>query len=169
MVVVDHSRKNRPEGQSLSSADIFGPYTKWAAAEHIVMTDLTQGDDHRLELFIESKDTETARLFLVVSPKGSSEEKFAYAGSVENVAEKSRETGNQNRARVLQAVERAMDKKQGARVSSGEIVAALAESGQGLSRGTVIEHLGALAETGLVDRIGEGRFTSYGASLGKPA
>ena len=32
VIVVDHSRKNRPDGQPLSSADIFGPPQKWAAA-----------------------------------------------------------------------------------------------------------------------------------------
>ena len=82
VVVVDHSRKNRPEGQPLSSADIFGPPQKWAAAEHIVMLDVVDAG-RRLGVFIEGKDLETRRFFLTVTPRGSGEEKFAYAGSAE--------------------------------------------------------------------------------------
>src|SRR5206468_9283798 len=37
VMVIDHSRKNGPDGAPLSSADIFGPLQKWAAAEHIIM------------------------------------------------------------------------------------------------------------------------------------
>ena len=86
VVVVDHSRKNRPEGQPLSSADIFGPPQKWAAAEHIVMLDVVDAG-RRLEVFIEGKDLETRRFFLTVGPRGSGEEKFAYAGSAEELAD----------------------------------------------------------------------------------
>jgi hypothetical protein len=78
--VVDHSRKNRPE--AISSDDIHGPYVKWASAEHIVMLDtVAEKPVKRLEVFIEGKDTDTDRLFLTVSARGSGEEKFAYAGS----------------------------------------------------------------------------------------
>ena len=70
VVVVDHSRKNRPEGQPLSSADIFGPPQKWAAAEHIVMLDVVDAG-RRLEVFIEGKDLETRRFFLTVTPRGA--------------------------------------------------------------------------------------------------
>ncbi len=52
LIVVDHSRKNRPDGQPLSPADIVGPPQKWAAAEHIVMLDVVEGG-RRLEVFIE--------------------------------------------------------------------------------------------------------------------
>jgi hypothetical protein len=58
VVVVDHSRKNRPEGQVLSSADIFGPPQKWASAEHIVMLGGTD-DPRRIEVFVEGKDGDT--------------------------------------------------------------------------------------------------------------
>ena len=34
VVVVDHTRKNRPDGQSLSSAEVFGPVQKWSARAH---------------------------------------------------------------------------------------------------------------------------------------
>ena len=43
VIVVDHSRKNRPDGKPLSSADIFGPPQKWAAAEHVIMLARSDG------------------------------------------------------------------------------------------------------------------------------
>jgi len=89
VVSVDHSRKNRPEGTVLGSADILGPSQKWQAAEAIIMLSDVKGNDHRLEVFVESKDADTERFYLDVSPRGSKREKFAYAGSVEAMAEAS--------------------------------------------------------------------------------
>src|SRR5262249_27191652 len=102
IIVVDHSRKNRPEGQVLSSADIFGPPQKWAAAEHVVMQDVVKANE-RIEVFVESKDGDTARFFLDVSPRESGIEKFTWAGTVEDLAQQSRETGDKNREAVLAA------------------------------------------------------------------
>ena len=50
----------------------------------------------RIEVFIEGKDLETRRFFLTVSPQGSGEEKFAYAGSAEELADAQRQVGTQN-------------------------------------------------------------------------
>ena len=86
VVVVDHSRKNRGEGEPISSADIFGPMQKWAAAEQSSCS-TSPSDRRRLEVFIEGKDGETRRCFLTVTPKGAPGEKFTYAGTVEEIAD----------------------------------------------------------------------------------
>jgi DNA-binding transcriptional ArsR family regulator len=153
VVVVDHSRKNRPEGQSLSSADIFGPPQKWAAAEHIVMLDVVEAGA-RLEVFIEGKDLETRRFFLAVSPKGSGEEKFTYAGSAEELADARRAVGDQNRQAVLETL-----RANPAGLSTGELVAALKAAGTTLSQDTVARHCQALVKDKLARRVtlGQGR------------
>jgi Bifunctional DNA primase/polymerase, N-terminal/Primase C terminal 1 (PriCT-1)/AAA domain len=151
VIVVDHSRKNRPDGQPLSSADIFGPPQKWAAAEHIVMLDVVDAG-RRLEVFIEGKDLETRRFFLTVTPRGSGEEKFAYAGSVEELADAQRQVGDQNRQAVLETLR---TNPEG--LSTGELVTALQASGVTLSRATVKRHCQALVTTGQASLVGAGR------------
>lgn len=98
-LVLDHTRKNRPEGQALSSADIMGPSQKWQSAEHVLMLadTKTQG---RLEVYVESKDVDDGRFFLDVSPIGDQAEKFRYAGSVEAATEARKATGQKNRGAV---------------------------------------------------------------------
>lgn len=155
VVVVDHSRKNRTEDQPLSSADIFGPMQKWAAAEHIVMMDLTT-DRRRLELFIEGKDGETRRCFLTVTPKGEPGEKFTYAGTVEEIAEAQREKGDQNRDAVHLVLCAA-----GCPQSAGEVHTALHARGQALALDTVSKHLRALAKAEKASVIGKGPKTRY--------
>ena len=155
VIVVDHSRKNRAEGEPISSADIYGPLQKWAAAEHIVMLDLTT-DRRRLEVFIEGKDGETRRCFVSVTPKGASGEKFTYAGTVEEIADAQREKGNQNRDAVLRALGAA-----GVSQSPAEVSAALAARGMKLAPDTVSKHLRALVLTERASVIGNGKATRY--------
>ena len=155
VVVVDHSRKNRAEGEPISSADIYGPLQKWAAAEHIVMLDLTT-DRRRLEVFVEGKDGETRRFFLTVTPKGEPGEKFTYAGTVEEIAEAQREKGNQNRDAVHRALCDA-----GAPQAPADVHAALRVRGAALSQETVSKHLRALVDTGRATVGGRGRATRY--------
>jgi DNA-binding transcriptional ArsR family regulator len=155
VIVIDHSRKNRPEGQILSSADIFGPPQKWAAAEHIVMLGATE-DPRRIEVFIESKDGETGRFFLAVSPRGSGEEKFAYAGSVQDLADERRAVGDANRQAVLETLKANVEP-----LSASEIAALLEADERKMSLDTVQRHLAALQKTGSVRRTGAGRATRY--------
>lgn len=164
VVVVDHSRKNRPEGQSLSSADIFGPPQKWAAAEHIVMLDVVEAGA-RLEVFIEGKDLETRRFFLAISPKGSGEEKFTYAGSAEELADARRAVGDQNRQAVLETL-----RANPAGLSTGELVAALKAAGTTLSQDTAARHCQALVKDKLVMRVtrGQGRQHARFVVVGHP-
>jgi hypothetical protein len=155
VVVVDHSRKNRPEGQPLSSADIFGPPQKWAAAEHIVMLDVVDAGG-RLEVFIEGKDLETRRFFLTVTPRGSGEEKFAYAGSVDELADGQRQVGDRNRQAVLATLQ-----ANPTGLSTGELAAALTAAGTPLSQDTILRHGKALVQAGAVEKRGAGPATRF--------
>lgn len=166
VVVVDHSRKNRPDGQALSSADIFGPLQKWAAAEHIIMLEVT-ADPRRVETFIEGKDGDTRRLFLTVSPRGSGEEKFTFGGTVEEIADAQRALGDRNREAVLQAVASA-----GVPMTPTEVLAVVSQRGIGLQKDTVSKHLRALAGAGRLAVLGRGKGTRYRAmepSSGNPS
>jgi DNA-binding transcriptional ArsR family regulator len=152
VVVLDHSRKNPPEGAALSSAEIFGPLQKWAAAEHIVMLRKVGRNEElrRLEVFIEGKDADSARLFLDVSPRASGKEKFSYGGSAAAVIEQRREIGDQNRDAVFQAVVRA-----GGWVTVEDVGAALRAAGTEISDRAISRHLGALAEARRLEREGK--------------
>jgi AAA domain len=155
VVVVDHSRKNRPEGQPLSSADIFGPPQKWAAAEHIVMLDVVEAG-RRLEVFIEGKDMETRRFFLAISARGSGEEKFTFAGSVEDVVAAQVAVGNKN-LEAVHTVLRSVPEP----VSTGEIVTQLERQGIKLSKDTVQKHTNTLKKRGLAQSTGKGKDTKH--------
>jgi len=155
VIVVDHSRKNRPDGQPLSSADIFGPPQKWAAAEHIVMLDVT-GDRRRLEVFVESKDMESDRFFLTVSPPASGEEKFRYAGTVAEIAEAQRAAGDRNRQAILEILQESPEP-----LSTANLVAALQQRGVVLKSDTVQRHCKVLVTTKKVQVAGSGRTTKY--------
>ncbi len=156
VVVVDHSRKNRPDGQAVSSADILGPSQKWQASEHIVMLDTT-GDSRRLELFIEGKDVDGARFFLTVSPKGTTDrEKFTYAGTVAEIADAQRAKGDHNREAVLRVVKAAA-----VALPKADVVKQVKAAGYNLAPDTVGSHLAALVKAKKVRTTGEGRSTRY--------
>ncbi|MBI2526597.1 MAG: bifunctional DNA primase/polymerase [Candidatus Rokubacteria bacterium] len=157
VIVVDHSRKNRPDGQPLSSADIFGPPQKWQAAEHVVMLDVVEAG-RRIEVFVEGKDMETRRFFLAVTPPGSGEEKFSFAGSVEDLADARRATGARNRDAVL-----AILRDAGAALATGEIVALLKAKDITLSADSVLRHVSALLKAGQASQAGKGKTARYSA------
>jgi hypothetical protein len=149
-VVVDHSRKNRPDGTTLSSADILGPSQKWQAAETILMLADTK-ETAKIEVFIEGKDLDQSRFYILMSPRGSDIpdlEKFTYAGSVETAAEASRATGNKNCQKVLAVVLEA---------TMGITHAQIMEK-TSFSKATVTRHLGTLLEAKQVmsDPLGHG-------------
>jgi hypothetical protein len=156
VVVVDHSRKNRPEGQPLSSADIFGPLQKWAAAEHVIMLAAT-GTKSRIEAFVEGKDSDDSRFFLDISPRASDAEKFTYAGTIAEVAERSRALGNANREAVFAVVAGAA----GRSLSPADVMRELAAARVKMSLDTAKKHLRALAEAGRLSKAGDGRATKY--------
>jgi hypothetical protein len=155
VVVVDHSRKNRPDCQALSSADIFGPPQKWAAAEHIVMLDVVEAG-RRLEVFIEGKDMETRRFFLAISARGSGEEKFTFAGSVEDVAAAQRAVGDANLGHVHVVLQSSPEA-----LSTAEICDQLKLKHHALSKDTVQKHVKHLIKKGLARSTGEGKAIKY--------
>jgi DNA-binding transcriptional ArsR family regulator len=162
VVVVDHSRKNRPAGQPMSSADILGGVQKWAGAEHIVMMDFA-ADPRRLEVFVKSKDTETLRFHLSVSARDSGQEKFTYAGSIDQLAAEQRAVGDANRQAVLELLQASP-----AALGVSDLVARLATSGRTLSKDTVQRHLKALASAEQVRQTGTGKATRYFALSPSP-
>ena len=156
VVVIDHSRKNRPDGQALSSADLYGPLQKWAAAEHLVMLEQT-AEPGRLEVFVEGKDADSSRFFLTVAPRGSGLEKFTWAGTIAEIADAQRQVGADNRAAVLAAVAAAPEALGLAEIASRVTGA----EGKPLSRDTIQRHLAALVEAEIVRKTGQGRATRY--------
>jgi DNA-binding transcriptional ArsR family regulator len=158
VVVVDHSRKNRPDGQPMSSADIHGPYVKWASAEHIVMIDtVVEKPVKRLEVFIEGKDVESDRFFLTISPRGSGDEKFAYAGSAADLTGARQAVGDGNREAVL----RVLREKAPSALSTKEIVDQLKQTKNAIAKATVIRHIDVLLSEKKIERVGEGKDVRY--------
>jgi hypothetical protein len=153
-LVIDHSRKNRPEGSSLSSADIMGPSQKWQAAETVIMLADTD-QEGRLEVYVEGKDLDDARFFLDVSPRGSGAEKFTYAGSVEAAERARKAKGDGNRAKVKQAV---LQNPKG--LTQAEV-----QEKTGLGRTAAYKHLNALVEAQEIQREA-GLYTAAGGNAG---
>jgi hypothetical protein len=104
--VLDHSRKNPPEGAILSSADILGPSQKWQAAEHVIMLGAKAQD--RIPIVVQGKDADTARFLLAVSSPGEDEvEKFTFAGDVDDMAQASKEAKASRQEQAWKLVEEA--------------------------------------------------------------
>lgn len=157
ILIVDHTRKNRAEGQAIGTADLYGPVQKAAVAEHLVMLDLTR-EARRVEVFVEGKDVETSRFFLTVSEPGSRDEKFTYAGTVEEAADARRTVGSGNRAAILRTVSGV------AALTAGEVWAWLGtHGGPELSRATIHRHLAGLFKARQVDKMGHGEEARYRA------
>jgi hypothetical protein len=161
VVVVDHSRKNRPDRQPLSSADIHGPYVKWAAAEHIVMQDVAAGRPRRFEIFVEGKDLDAERFFLDVSPRGSGKEKFVCTGTAAELAVARQELRDDNRQAVLEVLQASAGP-----LGLEEVLASLRRGGRPLGRATIRRHLAALIRVGAAGRAGHGNRTVYVARRG---
>jgi hypothetical protein len=159
VVVIDHLRKNPPDG-SLSLSDIYGPTQKAQRAEHAIVLRRLEGnaDPRRVEVLIDGKDLDEAvRFYLDRSPAGSGGEKFVWAGSVQQAAEKSRETGQKNK----EAVYRAVPIGPAVRALLAAVVETVRKAGVELAEGTVSRHLGALHAAGQVQKAGKGRATVY--------
>ncbi len=158
VVVVDHTRKNRPDPkQALSSADIFGPQQKWAAAEQIVMLEVVSMEQRRIEVFAEGKDADTRRFFLTWSERGSGLEKYRYAGTPDEIAETRRAEGNSNRELIWKVV-----RDTGRPLKSPEIIKEIAaKHGVLMSRDTAHRHLRTLIDERKVSRIGANNQSAY--------
>jgi hypothetical protein len=118
----------------------------------------------RLEVFIEGKDLETRRFFLTVTPRDSGEDKFAYAGSVEELTESQRKVGDRIREAVLVTLQAAHPME----VSTAEIVALLQADGMTLSQDTVARHCQALVTAKQARWIGTGKRDSRFVAIASP-
>jgi KaiC/GvpD/RAD55 family RecA-like ATPase len=147
VVIIDHSRKNRPDGQVLSPADILGPSQKWQAADWTIMLE-ESGSKQRLEVYVEGKDGAESRFFLDVSARGSRTEKFTYGGTVERLIEASQKTGVGNQALVFEAVQKAGTS--GATIQ--DLEGALRDR---LKKRAIQRHLGVLVQTEKLKREGK--------------
>jgi hypothetical protein len=163
VIVIDHSRKNRPDGQPLSAADIFGPLQKWAAADNTIMLERV-GSSSRVEVYIEGKDIDSSQCFLEVSPRGSDLEKFTYAGTVAELADAQRAVGDKNRQAVRLAVS-----SSALPLSSDAIRQRLLTQEVKLALDTVKNHVAALVQAGVLRSIGKGRATKYTVAVGVPS
>jgi AAA domain-containing protein len=158
VIVVDHTRKNRPDGMPLTAAEILGPSQKWQSADHIVMLD-RKPQSSRYEFYVEGRDLdEEQRFILERSPRGSKAEKFLYVGTVEGMVSAQVETGDNNRQRVLQVMINATRP-----VTTTEVLTAVnAQPGQEpLALSTVRGHLSVLVDGGWLVRDGKGPATTY--------
>lgn len=163
VIVVDHSRKNRPDGQPLSAADIFGPLQKWAAADNTIMLERV-GSSFRVEVYVEGKDIDSSQCFLEVSPRGSGLEKFTYAGTVAEIAEAQRAIGDKNRQAIRLVVSTSTTP-----LSCDEIRQRLLAQEIKLAHDTVKNHLGHLVKSGVLRVLGQGRATKYAVAVGRPS
>jgi replicative DNA helicase len=109
IIVVDHVRKEsngRGRRRELSIDSLKGTGNKPANADAWIM--LERGAKGHIRLSASSKDSDRRLGFLLnVAPKGSPEEKFTYAGDIEELADRAAERGEANLAAVLDAITKA--------------------------------------------------------------
>ena len=138
-------RQNGTKAAELTLDDIKGTGGKPQNADCIILVQRTP-DRKQVKLQSFSKDSDiNIRVLLNVSPKGSTEAKFTYAGDLEKTAADMKAKGAENRAKVEAALTTV-------RQSTSEIGNAV-----GLKPDTVRKHLLALAGEKKADFFGEGR------------
>jgi 5S rRNA maturation endonuclease (ribonuclease M5) len=104
----------------------------------------------RINVLVSSKDSDQKpRFTLRVSPEGSDEEKFQWAGDLEDASNDMKATGRMNRMAVYKAVKTIWTSK-----SEVKAVTCLADS-------TVNDHLAALCKDGKIQKTGTNRSTRY--------
>jgi len=156
VIVIDHARKNPPAGVSL--ADLYGPSQKAQRAEHALVLRKLEGDDHRIEVLIDSKDLDgEVRFFLDRSTAGSGKEKWSYAGTVAKVAEQQRAKGSANREAVCQVLPPAADDS----IRMEEILKRLQAAKVELEESTIRRHLRSLVTAGRVHKTGDKATARY--------
>jgi hypothetical protein len=96
------------------------------------------------------------RFWVSTEAQGSGQEKFSYAGTVDELMETRREVGQKNRQRILTLIQ-----AHPAGIRSGEIVTLLEKDGLTLSPDTVVRHGNALIAAKLVVKSGRGPETRW--------
>jgi DNA-binding transcriptional ArsR family regulator len=154
LLLLDHTRK--PVGpradrdkQRPNPFDLKGSVAKYGAADFMLCLSRTE-QPSRLQLYCENKDSDDHPSFLIdVSPKGSGAPKFTYAGDVRQLAADRKELGQDNREKVLDALDDSWK-------TPKEIVETT-----GFSPSTVRNHLTALKNAGQAEREGQQRGTKW--------
>jgi len=155
ILLLDHTRKPIGPGstrnkQEPNPFDLKGSVAKYGAADFMLCMS-RDAQDGRLHVYSENKDTDERPHFLIdVSPKGSGEPKFTYAGDIEQLSSDMKAIGIANQGKVLEALE------EGRWLSPSEIA-----SRTPVSRSTVGKHLKTLEAEQRVQRTGEGRNTKW--------
>lgn len=155
----DHTRK--PQGRNIARDtqepnpfDLKGSIAKYGCADFMICLSRTP-QTNRMQVYCECKDSdERPHFFLDVSPKGSTEPKFTYAGSIERAAGNMKALGESNRERVFEAL-------------SADVWSSPKEIAQriSMSDSTVASHLGKLLQAGRIERRGKTRNIQYRALI----
>ena len=152
ILMLDHTRKPAVGQKTVQEPNPFelrGSTAKYGCADFMICVGRTK-QHGRLQVYCENKDTDQSPNFLVdVSPKGSSDPKFRWAGDVTQISSDRKAIGDLNRKKVLGAVGTNW-------MPSKEI-----RQKVDLSRSTVVDHLSALVGAGLVEEKGDNRNRRY--------
>ena len=149
IIVLDHIRKgdSGKRRKEISLEDIKGTGGKAQNADTVILLERTGG---KLKFTATSKDLDAPVGFLLdVAPQGSTGEKFAYAGDLEELIGAQKQKGKENRERILQAI--------GDDWSTREDI----ERRVSLGRSTVAKHLTKLFDEGLLEKKGNARAICY--------
>ena len=162
VLMLDHTRKPAVGQNQLQAPNPFelrGSTAKYGCADFMICIGRTN-QDGRLQVYCENKDTDQCPNFLVdVSPKGSTDPKFRWAGDVQQLTEDRKSVGKHNRKRVLEAVRESENTG-----SSRHKICAKT----GLSPSTVGSHLAILRESGAIKQVGDNKKTLYVAVTDRP-
>ncbi len=109
LIVVDHIRKesnghSKGKSRELTIDDLKGSGGKVANADCVILMQRTP-DRKQIKFYSRSKDFDSdVRVLLNVSPRGSKEPKFSYAGDLEQMGARSHGTAEARRKKVLEAM-----------------------------------------------------------------
>ncbi len=162
ILMLDHTRKPAVGQKTVQEPNPFelrGSTAKYGCADFMICVGRTK-QHGRLQVYCENKDTDQCPNFLVdVSPKGSTDPKFRWAGDVLQLREDRKSVGKHNRQRVLETVR----ESESTGISKHEICAKT-----GLSPSTVGSHLAVLKESDAINQVGENKQTRYVVLTDRP-
>jgi DnaB-like helicase N terminal domain/AAA domain len=153
ILCLDHNRK--PQGkntardaQEPNPLELKGAIAKYGCADFMIS--LARTSQHgRMKVSIENKDDELQQFLLDVSPKGSTEPKFKFAGDVSQLADDMKAIGENNRNNILAALDdQWLTRKEVAQEVS-------------LGDSATLNHLKKLFEAGKIEKKGKGNDLQY--------
>jgi len=143
LLILEHTIKGdyrAKENRTPDPLQVKGGIEKYGCADFMIV--LVRKKTGQLDVYVENKDSDMhPRFLIVVSPKGSGEAKFTWAGDAPERAD-SKETGEQNLEKVYEAL--------GDECLSRDEV----QKKTGLKKSAVIFHLSVLVSQRRVERLG---------------